>query len=88
MQFVHVLSTGPRKQKQEEDKTDEDRENDMVGKLQMSLYGTRDAAANFQAEAKEFMRSIGFRQGKYNPCTFWHKERGLRTLVHGDDFVT
>ena len=63
-------------------------EGDMVGKLQMSLYGTRDAAANFQAEVKKFMTGLGFAQGKYNPCTYWHKERGIRTLVHGDDFIS
>ncbi len=34
------------------------------------------------------MKAAGFRQGKYNPCTYWHKGRKLRTLVHGDDFVT
>ena len=59
----------------EEDK--EEGEGDMVGKLEMSLYGTRDASANFQKEVKEFMLRIGFRQGRYNPCTFWHPERGI-----------
>ena len=70
----------------EEDK--EEGEEDMVGKLEMSLYGTRDAAINFQREVSKFMRSIGFRQGKYNPCTYWHPERDIKTLVHGDDFVS
>ena len=32
----------------DEDKTQEDWDQDMVGKLNMSLYGTRDAASNFQ----------------------------------------
>ena len=31
-----------------EDKTEDDWKQDMVGKLNMSLYGTRDAASNFQ----------------------------------------
>ena len=30
---------------------------EMFGLLQKSLYGTRDAAANFQREVKKFMRS-------------------------------
>ena len=34
------------------------------------------------------MMKCGFKPGKYNPCTFYHKQRDLRTLVHGDDFVT
>ena len=40
----------------EEDKTEEDRENDMVGYLQQSLYGTRDAAANFPIRSEKKRR--------------------------------
>ena len=72
----------------DEDKDAGDWEEDMVGILEMSLYGTRDAAANFQQEVQRFMRDIGFRCGKYNVCTFWHPKRDLKTMVHGDDFVT
>ena len=39
----------------------------MVGHLQMSLYGTRDAANNWQEEIAKFMRSAGFARGRYNP---------------------
>jgi hypothetical protein len=63
-------------------------ENDMVGLLLMSLYGTRDAAANFQEEVRKFMVGIGFRQGKYNVSTYFHSTAGLKVLVHGDDFVS
>ncbi len=34
------------------------------------------------------MRKIGFVRGGYNPCAFWHLRRGIKTLVHGDDFVS
>jgi hypothetical protein len=71
-----------------EDYTEEDEREDMVGHLIQSLYGTRDAAANFQNEVKKFMNSIGFVQGKYNVSTYYHQKKGLKTLVHGDDFVT
>ena len=47
----------------EEDKTEEDRKEDRIGLLQMSLYGTRDAAANFQKEVRRFMISQGFDVG-------------------------
>ena len=60
----------------------------MVGLLQMSLYGTRDAAANFQDEVRRFMSGAGFQQSLYNPQVYWHKGRGLKTLLHGDDFIT
>ena len=32
----------------------------MVGQLQLSLYGTRDAAQNWAAEYTSFLRSLGF----------------------------
>ena len=70
----------------EEDKLEG--EEDMVGLLNMSLYGTRDAAANFQKLVKEFMLENGFQVGKFNPCTFWHPTRKIKTLVHGDDFIS
>ena len=58
-----------------------------VGLLQLSLYGTRDAAANFQREVSKFMKSQGCTQSKYNPCTYQRKDRKIVVLVHGDDFV-
>jgi hypothetical protein len=32
--------------------------------------------------------SLGFRPGLSNPCVFWHPGRGIRTLVHGDDYAS
>ncbi len=58
-----------------------------VGLLKKSLYGTRDAAANWQKEICEFMENIGFIRGVYNACTYYHEEKQIRTIVHGDDFV-
>ena len=66
----------------------EGEEEDMVGLLQLSLYGTRDAAANFQAEVRKFLLSEGFSQSAYSPQVYWHRARDLKTFVHGDDFVT
>ena len=63
-------------------------EKDEVGLLQMSLYGTRDAAANFQAEVRKFIVKAGFNVGKYNPATYYHPGKKIRTLVHGDDFIS
>ena len=31
---------------------------------------------------------IGFEQGRASPCTFYNKSRGIRTYVHGDDYVS
>ena len=66
---------------------EEDCEEGMCGLLLMSLYGTRDAAQNWEACYVEFMESIGFTRGKASPCTFLHKEKELRCVVHGDDFT-
>ena len=61
---------------------------DLVGLLNMSLYGTRDAAKNWQEEVGAMMKSWGFAQGRYNPCLYYHPVWKIRTLVHGDDFVS
>ena len=63
-------------------------EGDVVGYLHKSLYGTRDAAANFQHEVAKFMKGIGYIQSRYSPSIFYHPVHHLRTLVHGDDFMT
>ena len=57
----------------EEDRTQEDRQQDMVGLLKMSLYGTRDAATNWQNEMAKQMTKWGFMRGRYNPCLYWNK---------------
>ena len=61
---------------------------DLVALLEKSLYGTRDAALNFQKEVKHLMMSIGFRNGQYSVSTYFHPERDIKTMVHGDDFVS
>lgn len=61
---------------------------DMVGFLKQSLYGTRDAAANFQREVRKFLVGAGFVQSAYSPSVFYHISRNIKTLVHGDDFLT
>jgi hypothetical protein len=34
------------------------------------------------------MTSIGFDAGGYNACTYFHRQRNLVSMVHGDHFVT
>jgi len=66
---------------------EEDAEEGMCGWLVKSLYGTRDAAQNWEQEYTEFMTSIGFKAGIASPCTFRHESREIRAVVHGDDFT-
>ena len=68
--------------------TEEDKQKDMVGILNMSLYGTRDAATNWQREVAKEMNRWGFERGKYNPCLYWQRRWNIQTLIHGDDFVS
>ena len=66
----------------------EDREDEgMVGQLQLSLYGTRDAAQNWAAEYTSVLKSLGFKVGRASPCNFVHENRGIALTVHGDDFT-
>ena len=34
------------------------------------------------------MKELGFKQGTASPCVFWHQQRDIKVLVHGDDFVS
>ena len=59
----------------------------MCGHLKRSMYGTRDAAYNWEMEYTRVLVAVGFRQGVSTPCVFIHDERKIRVCVHGDDFV-
>ena len=58
----------------------------MCGKLDKAMYGTRDAAQNWERQYEQVRIGLGFTQGKSSPCVFLHSERDIRTVVHGDDF--
>ena len=60
----------------------------MIGELNFSMYGTRDAAQNWGEECAGTMTNAGFIRGKASPCTFYHPDKNLRTYIHGDDYVT
>ena len=58
-----------------------------VARLNLSLYGTRDAAQNWAREYTQFLAGCGFQAGLASPCNFRHKSRELMVTVHGDDFT-
>ena len=60
---------------------------DAIGRLNLALYGTRDAAKLWQECVATHLISIGLRRGKSNPCVYY-KKMDLKTLVHGDDYAT
>ena len=60
----------------------------VLGKLELCLYGTRDAAKWWQDTLSDQLENCGFVRGKGHPSVFWHPTRHIKTLVHGDDYVT
>ena len=60
----------------------------LLGKLRLCLYGTRDAAVNWQDTLARHLETIGVRRGKGHPAVFVHEERRLQTLGHGDGYVS
>ena len=70
---------------------DEDKmlgEEKKCAKLNFSLYGTRDAALNWHEEYSKQLMDNGFVQGAASPCIFYHPQRNIRTVVHGDDYIS
>ena len=59
----------------------------LVGKLMMSMYGTRDAAQNWAEEYSSTLKKAGYERGKANPCLFYSQVDDCSVMVHGDDFV-
>ena len=59
----------------------------MCGRLNVSLYGTRDAAQNWEHEYREFLTALGATPGFASPCAFYHAGKEIRIVVHGDDFT-
>ena len=66
---------------------DEDGGAGQCGKLNMSMYGTRDAASNWEAAYTDFHASSGFTPGISSPCAFYHQARDIHCVIHGDDFT-
>jgi len=66
---------------------DQDEGQDLVGRLLKSLYGTRDAGANWERKCSEVFRKLGFTSGLFSPCLYYNAERDCSLLIHGDDFV-
>eukprot|EP00972_Heterocapsa_arctica_P075901 11193955-Heterocapsa_arctica.AAC.1 len=51
------------------------------------MYGTRDAAWNWEQFYSAGMKDGGSESGKYSPCLFHDKDKNIRTWIHGDDFA-
>ena len=61
---------------------------DKLGRLRLCLYGTRDAALNWQQTLSDHLVDNGFVRGVGHPSVFHHATRDIWTLVHGDDYCS
>ena len=61
---------------------------DLVGKLKLCLYGTRDAALNWQQTLSEHLLGNGLKRCTGFPSVFHHPVRDVWTLVHGDGYCS
>merc|ERR1711978_399656 len=60
----------------------------MCWRLRKAMYGTRAAANSWAKEYTTKLLGWQFKRGRSTPCVFYHSERRLRVMVHGDDFVS
>ena len=67
---------------------DEEAKEGEVGQLLLCLYGTRDAAKEWQKTLSRHLQRIGFVPGRGHPSIFFHPGRNVRVLVHGDDYLS
>lgn len=70
------------------DRAPSDDNNDLVGRLNLSMYGTREAASAWQAKVADVMNRAGFVKSVVNPCIFYHGAKAIETMVHGDGFIS
>ena len=56
-------------------------------RLKKCLYGTRDAPRQWEAYAAGVLLKAGFARGRASAVCFWHPQRSVLCLVHGDDFL-
>ena len=59
-----------------------------VGLMKKSMYGTRDAASNWERDWQEHVRNWGFQLGLSSKNLFQHKENRVSGLTHGDFVLT
>ena len=65
----------------------EDGDEYKVGVLQKSMYGTRDAALNWEREYCKTLAELGLDRGKSSGNLFKNMEQKTSLTVHGDDLV-
>ena len=50
------------------------------------VHGTRDAGSIWEDCYRDCLEGVGFQSGAASPGVFFHPERNITVVVHGDDF--
>ena len=58
------------------------------GRLVKWLYGMRNAASAWEKHYSDRLTEMGFTKSKVAPTVFYHQEKKVRCVVHGDDFTS
>lgn len=69
-------------------KEDPDAHPDYLGRFRLCLYGTRDAALNWQQTLANHLVENGFHRGDGHQEVFHHPTINIWTFVHGDDYCS
>ena len=51
------------------------------------LYGSASSSVRWENTLHPWLVSVGFEQGKNEPCVFWHRERKLLVVSYSDDLL-
>ena len=60
----------------------------MCAKPHKSFHGNRGAALNWAQAYWELLEGMGFVKGLSSPCSFYYEAWEIRTVVHGDGFLS
>ena len=58
-----------------------------IGLMKKSMYGTEDAASNWERDWQEHVKSWCFQLGLSSKNLFHHGRHQVSGMTHGDDFV-
>ena len=56
----------------------------LLARQMICVYGTRDAGINWEETYRAALEEIGFTAGRASPCCFFHTDRSIHLVVHGD----
>ena len=60
---------------------------DEVGELLRTMYGCRDASAEWESYYSDAFENADAKAGSFSPCLFVQEATGVKAWVHGDDMA-